>query len=105
MIILGFSNTVSLIVGTVNGSIFKAWLKQDLIPKLPSQSIIIMDNASFHKVQGIKEMIVNAGHQLLYLPPYSPDLNPIEKKWGQVKALRNKLRTNDIDALFCEHNL
>jgi transposase len=51
-----------------------------------------MDNATFHQVNGISELIEKAGHQLLYLPPYSPDLNPIERKWAQVKALRNKLR-------------
>ena len=88
--------TVCLIAGMVNGAVFKAWLAQDLLPKLTTSCVVVMDNATFHKVDGISELIEKAGHQLLYLPPYSPDLNPIEKKWAQVKALRNKLRTNDI---------
>ena len=97
--------TVCLIAGMVNGAVFKAWLAQDLLPKLTTSCVVVMDNATFHKVDGISELIEKAGHQLLYLPPYSPDLNPIEKKWAQVKALRNKLRTNDIDALFKDHSM
>jgi transposase len=97
--------TVCLIAGMVNGAVFKAWLAQDLIPKLTTSCVVVMDNATFHKVNGISELIEKAGHQLLYLPPYSPDLNPIERKWAQVKALRNKLRTNDIDALFTNHSM
>ena len=97
--------TVCLIAGMVNGAVFKAWLAQDLLPKLTTSCVVVMDNATFHKVDGISELIEKAGHQLLYLPPYSPDLNPIERKWAQVKALRNKLRTNDIDALFTNHSM
>lgn len=97
--------TVFLIAGMVNGAVFKAWLAQDLLPKLTTSCVVVMDNATFHKVDGISELIEKAGHQLLYLPPYSPDLNPIEKKWAQVKALRNKLRTNDIDALFKDYSM
>lgn len=97
--------TVCLIAGMVNGAVFKAWLAQDLLPKLTTSCVVVMDNATFHKVDGISELIEKAGHQLLYLPPYSPDLNPIEKKWAQVKALRNKLRTNDIDALFKDYSI
>jgi transposase len=97
--------TVCLIAGMVNGAVFKAWLAQDLLPKLTTSCVVVMDNATFHKVDGISELIEKAGHQLLYLPPYSPDLNPIEKKWAQVKALRNKLRTNDIDALFKDYSV
>ena len=97
--------TVCLIAGMVNGAVFKAWLAQDLLPKLTTSCVVVMDNATFHKVDGISELIEKAGHQLLYLPPYGPDLNPIEKKWAQVKALRNKLRTNDIDALFKDYSV
>ena len=97
--------TVCLIAGMVNGAVFKAWLAQDLLPKLTTSCVVVMDNATFHKVDGISELIEKAGHQLLYLPPYSPDLNPIEKKWAQVKALRNKLRTNDIDALLKDYSV
>jgi transposase len=58
-----------------------------------------MDNATFHKQSGMQQALGAAGHTLLYLPPYSPDLNPIEKKWAQIKALRRKVG-GSIDALF-----
>ena len=58
-----------------------------------------MDNASFHKRQDIQEAIVQAGHISEYLPPYSPDLNPIEKKWAQAKAIRRQKRCS-VDELF-----
>lgn len=65
-------------------------MQQDLIPKLPEQSVVVMDNASFHKQPEMQNALAAAGHTLLYLPPYSPDLNPIEHKWAQIKALRRK---------------
>src|ERR1700742_5030168 len=74
--------TISLFQETINTNTFTAWVKQDLIPKLPSQAIIIMDNATFHKGEEMTKEIQKAGHTLLYLPPYSPDLNPIEPKWA-----------------------
>jgi transposase len=63
---------------------------QDLIPKLPANSVIIMDNATFHKRQDIKDAILKAEHVLEFLPAYSPDLNLIEQKWAHAKALRKK---------------
>ena len=61
-----------------------------------------MDNASFHKRQDIQEAITQAGHILEYLPPYSPDLNPIEKKWAQAKAIRRQKRCS-VDELFTQN--
>jgi transposase len=58
-----------------------------------------MDNASFHKGKEMKEAIEMAGHTLLYLPTYSPDLNPIEKKWAQAKSIRRRDNC-DLEALF-----
>lgn len=72
--------TVSLFQTTVNTAIFNGWVMQDLLPKLPEKSIIVMDNATFHKGQDMMKALDKAGHTLLYLPPYSPDLNPIEHK-------------------------
>lgn len=69
--------TVSLIEGNINKHVFTAWVNQDLIPKLPPKSVIVMDNAAFHKGKDVQDSITNAGHYLEYLPPYSPDLNPI----------------------------
>jgi len=91
--------TLSLFEGNINTDIFTSWLQQDLIPKLPRKSVVIMDNATFHKSITIQESLNAAGHVLLYLPPYSPDLNPIEKKWAQAKALRRKYQT-PIEQLF-----
>jgi transposase len=85
--------TVGLFNTSINTEIFDAWVIQDLIPKLPPQSVVVMDNATFHQ-----------GHTLLYLPPYSPDLNPIEHKWAQAKALRRKLQC-PIEVLFNVHSL
>lgn len=80
--------TVSLFSTTINTQIFDAWVIQDLIPKLPQSSVVVMDNAAFHKAPQMVKALRDAGHTLLYLPPYSPDLNPIEKKWAQEKAIR-----------------
>ena len=95
--------TVSLFESTINSEVFTAWVKQDLLPKLPERSIIVMDNATFHKQPEMQEALAADGHTLLYLPPYSPDLNPIEKKWDQAKSLRRKLSCS-LDALFFCHS-
>jgi transposase len=70
-----------------------------MLPNLPAHSIIVMDNASFHKGQEMQKIIEDAGHTLLYLPPYSPDLNPIEKKWAQAKHIRRATQCS-IEQLF-----
>lgn len=89
--IVGFTFlTVCLFDSNINSDTFYAWLTQDLIPKLPKQSIVVMDNASFHKRNDMVESLQKEGHSLEFLPPYSPDLNPIERKWAQAKALRRK---------------
>jgi transposase len=91
--------TVSLFQNNIDTPTFKAWLLQDLLPKLPACSIIVMDNASFHKTLPIKTIIEASGHTLEYLPPYSPDLNPIEHKWAQAKAMRRAFSCS-LDELF-----
>lgn len=82
--------TVSLFQATIDTSVFNAWLAEDLIPKLPPASVVVMDNATFHKNEATRRLLESRGHTLLYLPPYSPDLNPIEHKWAQAKKLRRK---------------
>lgn len=96
--------TVSLFDCNINSDVFYAWLTQDLLPKTPANSVIVMDNATFHKRKDMIEVIENAGHTLLYLPPYSPDLTPIEPKWAQAKAIRRRERCS-ISDLFsqCEY--
>ena len=91
--------TVALFTFNINADVFTAWVEQDLLPKLPPNTVIVMDNATFHKRNDTQDLIREAGHELLYLPPYSPDLNPIEHKWAQAKAIRRKTQQG-IDALF-----
>ena len=91
--------TIALFDSTINTDIFEAWLQHGLLPVLPNGAVVVMDNASFHKSERIQEAIEAAGCFLEYLPPYSPDLNPIEHKWAQAKALRRKLGCS-ADELF-----
>ena len=91
--------TVGLFKININADAFYEWTIQDLLPKLPPQSVIVMDNAPFHIRADIRAAIANAGHTLDFLPTYSPDLNPIEKKWAQLKKLRRKIQCS-IAELF-----
>ncbi len=90
--------TLDCIKTNINGDIFYHWCKHILIPNLKRKCVIVMDNASFHK--RVKRLLNRHGHRLLFLPPYSPDLNPIEKKWAQVKFLRQGWMENDLSKLF-----
>lgn len=76
--------------GSCNTILFLAWVKQMLIPELSKGQVVVMDNASFHKSKLIKEAIEEAGCKLIFLPPYSPDLNPIEKFWANLKRWINQ---------------
>jgi transposase len=81
---------VGLFKTNINADIFTAWVRRYLLPKLPEKVVIVMDNATFHKRRDTQDLIRKAGHTPLYLPPYSPDLNPIEQKWAQAKAIRKQ---------------
>lgn len=83
--------TAGLFRDNVDADVFTGWVKQDLLPKLALASVIVMDNATFHKRPDTQAEILQAGHTIECLPPYSPDLNPIEHKWAQAKALRRNL--------------
>ncbi len=72
--------TVGLFPCNINSDVFALWLRKDLLSKLSEPSVIVMDNATFHKRKDMHDAIVKAGHKLIFLPPYSPALNPIEKK-------------------------
>lgn len=84
----------------MNGTIFLAYVQRCLVPTLKPGDIVIMDNLSAHKVAGVREAIEAAGAILLYLPPYSPDLNPIEQAFAKLKALLRKAAARSIDALW-----
>lgn len=77
-----------LFTGTCNHIVVNTWLETQLIPELEKPSIIIMDNAPFHKKKDIAAILEKHGHVLLSLPPYSPDFNPIEKTFGTIKKRR-----------------
>ena len=94
--------TVALFENTINSDVFYAWLTQALIPVLPEKAVLIMDNASFHKRADMITAIEESDTLLEFLPPYSPQLNPIEKKWAQAKAIRKRERCN-VDTLFTVH--
>jgi transposase len=74
------------VVGACNRTVFETWLESCLVPVLEAGQVVVMDNATFHKGGRIEQLIQNAGCKLLYLPPYSPDLNKIEKCWSWLKS-------------------
>jgi len=74
-----------LFEGAMDGEMFLAWIRQGLVPTLHKDDWVIMDNLATHKVQGVGEALETAGARLLYLPPYSPDFNPIENMWSKIK--------------------
>jgi len=78
--------------GNTDTEIFNQWIQEFLIPALQPNQTVILDNAAFHKSQKTKELIEAVKCNILYLPPYSPDLNPIEQKWGHVKTHVKKIR-------------
>lgn len=82
-----------------DGDIFLAYLEQVLCPQLRPGQVVIMDNLSAHKVEGVRALIEGAGARLIYLPPYSPDLNPIEQAWSKVKQLLRSLKARTANAL------
>ena len=100
----GLLLTVTLLMGNVNSEVFFTWITPELLPKLPSQGVIVMDKASFHKRLDIQSAIRDAGHTLLLLPPYSPQLNPIEPKWAQAKAIR-KQQPCSVSELFALYEI
>ena len=84
----------------VNRTIFEAWVEHVLVPNLGQGDIVVMDNLSSHKGPRVRALIEAAGATLRYLPPYSPDFNPIEKAFAKLKALLRKEAARTIDALW-----
>jgi transposase len=75
----------------MDGEMFLAWVRQGLVPTLQKDDWVILDNLATHKVRGVREAIEAAGARLLYLPPYSPDFNPIENMWSKIKQILRSL--------------
>ncbi len=106
---------ISLVAGLINGALiapmtykdtmtsgfFEAWFKTFLLPTLGKPSVIIMDNAKFHRMSKLKDLCEEQGHRLLPLPPYSPEYNPIEKIWAHIKNTSEEYC--QIAILFLRH--
>lgn len=82
-----------------DGDIFIAYLEQVLCPRLRPGQIVILDNLAAHKVDGVERLVEATGAHLLYLPPYSPDFNPIEQAWSKIKQLLRAARARTLEAL------
>ena len=86
--------------GPINGQAFLAWVRQMLAPELRPGDLVVMDNLSSHKVHGVRQAIKAAGAQLRYLPPYSPDLNPIEQVFAKLKTLLRRTAARTQESLW-----
>jgi transposase len=86
--------------GPMNGEAFLVYVEKILVPALSPGDIVVMDNLAAHKVQGVRAHIEAAGASLLYLPPYSPDLNPIEMAFSKLKALLRGAAERSVEALW-----
>ena len=86
--------------GPINGAAFQAYVDQVLVPELREGDIVIMDNLGSHKGKGVREAIEAAAANLLYLPPYSPDFNPIENAFSKLKARLRKAAERTVDGLW-----
>ncbi len=90
----------TVVDGAVNGDVFEAFVEQVLTPQLKPGDIVVMDNLSSHKRVRVRELIEARRAKLMYLPPYSPDLNPIELVFSKIKQLLRTLQTRTKDALW-----
>lgn len=86
--------------GAMNGNVFRAYVEQVLVPTLSEGDIVVMDNLPAHKAAGIRGAIEAAGATLMFLPPYSPDFNPIENAFAKLKALMRAKAERTITALW-----
>lgn len=86
--------------GPINGCLFLAWVTQFLVPTLRPGDIVVLDNLGSHKGAAVRRAIRNAGAHLLFLPPYSPDLNPIEMLFAKLKTLLRKADERSIAAVW-----
>jgi transposase len=93
--------TAPLVIdGAMNGDLFVAYAERVLVPTLAAGDVVVMDNLSSHKRARVRELIEGAGCAVLFLPPYSPDLNPIELAFAKLKALLRKAGRRTVDGLW-----
>ena len=86
--------------GAMNGELFLEWVRTRLCPTLSPGDVVVMDNLGSHKVAGVEDAVEAAGAAVWYLPPYSPDLNPIEKAWSKVKASLRRAGARSEQGLY-----
>jgi transposase len=96
---LGGITAAMTIEEATDGDIFLAYVEQVLCPTLAAGDVVVMDNLGAHKVSGVEQLIQACGAEALYLPPYSPDLNPIEKAWSKIKQFLRARRPRTREAL------
>lgn len=89
--------------GPINGESFTAWVEQFLIPELEPGSIVVIDNLGSHKGKRVRQLLRKAGIKLFFLPPYSPDLNPIEEMFSKLKRLLRKANERTAEATLAPH--
>lgn len=94
------STACMVVDGATDKDVFKAYVKHILSPTLKPGDIVIMDNLSAHKNQEVKDLIESVDAEIWFLPPYSPDLNPIEKMWSKIKAILRSLKARTGQALI-----
>jgi transposase len=97
---LGGIKAPCLFGGPINGEVFLAWVRQSLVPTLKPGKVVIMDNLGSHRGKAVRRAIRDAGAKLLFLPKYSPDLNPIEQVFSKLKHLLRKTQAPSYDAVL-----
>jgi transposase len=85
--------------GTLNSERFGKYVKEILTPALEKEDILVLDNLSVHNVKGVLKPLIEKGIKVLFLPPYSPDFNPIENAWSKIKSILRKLKARTFEAL------
>jgi len=97
---LGGGSSPMIFKGTLNGELFKRYVSDFLAPTLMEGDVLVLDNLSSHKVAGSLDPVFERGARVLFLPPYSPDLNPIEMSWSKMKSVLRKLKPRTYDELI-----
>ena len=94
------STACMVVDGATNKEVFQAYVRHILLPTLKAGDVVVLDNLSAHKNKAIRDLIKSVGAELWYLPPYSPDLNPIEKMWSKIKAILRTLKARTEESLI-----
>lgn len=94
------TTAMMVLEGSADGDAFRTYIEEFLVPTLRPGDVVVMDNLSTHKVSGVVDSIEAVGAKVWYLPPYSPDLNPIEKMWSKIKTLLRKSKARTTETLW-----